>query len=230
VNLNNRFFAVLVLTLATIPGWGADTVVDQLYGLRNYDLADAYWAAGQRFTDLGQTERGAQFQAQAKRLFPGYVPGQAPAFKAMPVAQPATTPQKVPETSVVREKNLQGEKIARLQFQKLLRGYLTGSAATVAAVLGTSVEIQGTVTTPTPESVAAFLEAHSASAGAPEDLLRIDTLEVVEGPDQQVVLKVTANPEADATLPDVLPFWKAHQTYTFDRFADSWKLVKIEGN
>jgi len=128
----NRF--VLILFIAVVSSAGAqaagNSTVDQLYAARQYELADAYWAAGQKFIDLGQADRGAEFQARAKTLFPGYVPGQAPAVRGMSV--PTANPQ-LPAVETVREKNLQAEKVARLQFQKLLRGYLTGNAATIAS-------------------------------------------------------------------------------------------------
>ena len=224
MNPNRRILAV-VLSVFILSSAGAETVIDQLYGVRKYELADAYWAAGQKFADLGQADRAAEFKAKAKSIFPGYVPGQAP------VAAPATpvpAPQ-LPALDVVKENNLQGEKIARLQFQKLLRGYLTGSAPTVTSVLASSVEVQGQSASPDAAAVAAFLEAHPAQAGAPDDLFQIDTLDVADSAGQTVVVTVKANPNAPADLADTFSFWKATQAYTFDRVADTWKLIKIEG-
>lgn len=221
-----RYATVLVFALATLP-LQAETAIDQLLGLRAYELADAYWAAGQRFADLGQKDRAAEFQAKAKRLFPGYVPGQAPAVQASQ-AVPQSPPPHVPEISEVREQNLQGQKVARLQFQKLLRGYLTGSVTTVGSVLGASLEVQGQQSTPDADALAAFFSSHPASAGTPNDLFLSGSLDVVDGTGQSVLVTVTANPEA-ADLTALLPFWKPQQTYTFDRVGDTWKLVKIEG-
>lgn len=221
-----RHAAVLVLALAALP-LQAETAIDQLLGLRAYELADAYWAAGQRFADLGQKDRAAEFQAKAKRLFPGYVPGQAPAAQ-VGQAVPRTPAPHVPAVAEVREQNLQGQKVARLQFQKLLRGYLTGSAATVGSVLGASLEVQGQPSTPDADALAAFLTTHPATAGTPNDLFLSGSLDVVDGMGQSVLVTVTANPEA-ADLAALLPFWKSQQTYTFDRVGDTWKLVKIEG-
>lgn len=221
-----RFLSTLVLSLFVLASLGAETVIDQLYGARKYALADAYWAAGQKFSDLGQADRGAEFKAKAKQIFPGFVPGQTPEVGA--AVTPVAAPQ-MPSVEVVREKNIQGEKIARLQFQKLLRGYLTGSAPTVAAVLGVSVEAQGQTTSPDVAAVAAFLQAHPAEAGAPDDLFVLDSLDIVDGVGQTVVVTVKANPQAPTGLPAAFPFWKDKQIYTFDRVVDTWKLVKIEG-
>jgi len=124
-----RILTLLLVTLGCVPGFAADSMIDQLYGLRQYDLADAYYSAGQRFTALGQADRGAEFKAAASRIFPGYVPGQAP---AAPVAAPAPEP-KLPSAEVVLQNNLQGQQLARFQFQKLLRGYLTGTASTISS-------------------------------------------------------------------------------------------------
>ena len=226
MNLHRSFFA-LVLTFFVLSGLAAETVIDQLYGLRKYELADAYWAAGQRFADLGQADRAAEFKAEALHVFPGFVPGKAPTASnsAVPVAAP-----QMPSPEVIKEKNLQGEKIARLQFQKLLRGYLTSNTATVLSVLAASVEIQGQPTSPDAVSVGAFLQAHPAEAGAPDELFLLDSLDAIDGTGQSVVVTVKANPDAPAGLAEVVPFWKDKQTYTFDRVADTWKLVKVTGN
>jgi len=224
VNPNRRILAV-VLSVFVLSSAGAETVIDQLYGVRKYELADAYWAAGQKFADLGQADRAAEFKAKAKSLFPGYFPGQAP------VVTPATPPPapQLPSLEVVKENNLQGEKIARFQFQKLLRGYLTGSAPTVTSVLASSLQVQGQTASPDATAVAAFIDAHPTQAGAPDDLFQVDSLDVADGPGQTVVVTVKANPNAPSDLADTFAFWKATQTYTFDRIADTWKLVKIEG-
>jgi len=227
VNHPFRLFAVLSLTLTALPGFAADTIIDQLYGLRKYDLADAYYAAGQRFVDLGQADRGAEFKARALQIFPGYVPGQSPAAAA-PSAPVIPEPQ-VPSDQVVLQQNLQGEKIARLQFQKLLRGYLTGGSSTVSSVLADSLTVQGAVAQADPASVAAALQAHPAEAGSPDELFVLDSLEVSDGPNQTVVVSVKANPDAPGALADFLPFWKESQRYTFVRVGDTWKLSDIEG-
>lgn len=226
MNQKRRLVAALTM-VAILSPLGAETVIDQLYGLRQYELADAYWAAGQRFADLKQADRAAQFKAKSQRLFPGFVPGQAPALQAG-VATPQAPVPHIPEVAAVREQNLQGQKIARLQFQKLLRGYLTGTPATIASALGASLEVQGQASTPKSTDIAAFLEAHPAIAGAPEDLYQVETLEVTDGAGQQVILTISANPES-AHLSESLAFWKGEQTFTFDRSGDTWKLVKVEG-
>ena len=220
MNLNRRFLSVLALSLLVIPGLTAETVIDQLFGLRKYELADAYYAAGQKFIDLGEADRGAAFKAQALRLFPGYVPGQAPSVTAASLtpATPKPEPQ-LPSSAVVREQNLQGEKIARLQFQKLLRGYLTGNAATILSALAQ----------PDAGAVAAFLQAHPADAGSPEELFLLETLTLQSAADDSVVITVQANPESSG-LAAFVPFWKPTQIYTFNRVGDTWKLAKVVGN
>ena len=224
----NRF--VLILSVAVVAGAGAQpaatsSAVDQLYAARQYELADAYWSAGQKFIDLGQADRGAEFQTRAKQIFPGYVPGQAP---KVAVAAPAQPEPQLPAMDAVLQKNLQGEKIARLQFQKLLRGYLTGTAPTVAAALGDTVTVQGAPAQPTADAIAAFLQAHPAEAGSPQDLFDLDSLATVSA-GQTVTLTVQANPQAPADLAALFTFWKPKQTYTFDRVGDTWKLTAVSG-
>ena len=226
-----RLLTVSLLSVVWTSGLPAETVIDQLYGLRNYELADAYYAAGEKFVALGQAERGAEFKARALHLFPGYVPGQAPAVQAVAVAAPvqAAPEPAVPAADVVREKNIQGEKIARLQFQKLLRGYLTGNAAPLLSVLGPTLEVQGDSITTDPAVIQAFFDQNAAEAGSPDELFLLDSLEVADSTNQSVVVTVKANPEALGHLGDLLPFWKPSQEYTFDRVGDTWKLVRIVG-
>jgi len=218
-----RVFTLLLVTLGCVPGFAADSMIDQLYGLRKYELADAYYSAGLKFADLGQAERAAEFKAAATRIFPGYVPGQAP---AAPVVAPAPEPS-IPSAQAVLQDNLQGEKVARLQFQKLLMGYLTDTAATVSSVLAESLTVEGKPALADATTVAAFLQAHPAEAGSPDELFLLDSLELADGPNQSVILTVKANPDAPQSLAEDLPFWKPSQTYTFERVGDTWKLSKI---
>ena len=223
-----RRVVVLFLGLLVSTGLSAETVIGQLYSLRNYELAEAYWSAGQKFIDLGQADRGAEFQAQAKHIFPGFVPGQAPAAQALATPTPTPAPT-VPTAAVVREANLQGEKVARLQFQKILRSYLIGDPQALASVLADTVSIQGQAVKVDPAAVATFLTDHPAEAGAPEDLFAVSSFVAADGPGQTVLVTVRAAADAPGGLDTLLPFWKAKQTYTFDRVGDTWKLTAVEG-
>lgn len=212
---------------------GAETLIDQLFTLRSFELAEAYWQAGQKFIDLGQKDRGLEFQTAAKRLFPGFAPGIVPVFAPVetPVATPAAEPAKLPEATVVREKNLQALKIARLAWNKLLRGALTGNAATVASVLAAELQLPGqqTKTADLEPAITSFFDANPWEASSPADLYDLDSLELSEVADTgAVVLKVKT---AD-TAPDLsasLSFWLPIQTFTFVREGDTWKLGSILG-
>jgi len=224
VNSFNRFVPVLILfVICAIPAT-ANSLVDQLYSLRAYTLADSYWAAGKQFIHLGQKERGAQFQARALQIFPGYVPGQAPQVTA---SSAAPTPQ-LPSEQVVLEKNIQGEKVARLQFEKLLRGYLLSDAATMTGALAAQVKIQGQDTSVSAASLADYLAKHPTEAGSPSDLFDTSTMVFTDGANQQITLTIQANPQAPADLASV-SFWKPTQTYVFDRDGDNWKLTSVSG-
>lgn len=224
-----RMFAILLVGIAVSGPVAAQSLVDQLYGQRAYELADAYWAAGLKFIALGQADRGATFKAAALRIFPGYVPGQAPAISANQpaVAPPQTPAPEVPSVQVVREANLQGEKIAKLQFQKLLRGFLTGRLA--GAVFGPSLTVQGNEQKTDIAAFNAYLGQHPTAAGSPADLFDLSSLAAIDGQGDQVLVTVRANPNAPEDVQS-LSFWKPQQTYTFDRIDDTWKLVGIQGN
>jgi hypothetical protein len=90
------------------------------------------------------------------------------------------------------------------------------------------VSAQGEASQPTADAVNAFLQAHPAEAGTPEDLFDLDSLEVTSA-GSTVTLTVKPSAQAPADLADYLPFWKAKQTYTFDRDGDTWKLTSVSG-
>jgi hypothetical protein len=223
-----RRVSALILGLLVSAGLNAETLIGQLYSQRNYELAEAYWSAGQKFIDLGQADRGAEFQTQAKHIFPGFVPGQAPAAQPLATVAPKPAPE-VPAAAVVREANLQGEKVARLQFQKILRGYLIGDPQAVVSALADTVSIQGQSVKVDPAAVATFLADHPAEAGSPEELFALSSFVATDGPGQTVLVTVRAADDAPGGLDALLPFWKAKQTYTFDRVGDTWKLTAVAG-
>lgn len=245
--MNRHCGSVLTLVAALLlaPALGipaaAETLIDQLYAQRQFDLADAYWLAGQKFTELGQKERGAEFQAKAKHLFPGYVAGKAPEFAVVPEAQAiavAAVPEtpRMPDVTVVREQNLQGEKIAKLAWNKLLRGFLNSNADTIASVLADKLTLpregnpEVLATAGMTTQIEAFFQDHVLDVSAPADLYDLASMKSSEGTEPgSVVLTVAAQPEAPAELETLLPFWKPVQQFTFVRSGDTWKLAAISG-
>ena len=212
---------------------GAETLIDQLFTLRNFELAEAYWQAGQKFIELGQKDRGLEFQTAAKRLFPGFSPGIVPVFAPVetPAAAPVAEAPKLPDATAVREKNLQAEKIARLSWNKLLRGALTGNAATVASVLATGLELpdQRVETAGLESAIAGFFEANPWEASTPADLYDLDTVELAEVADSGAVVLTVKTAETAPDLTAVLSFWFPVQKFTFVREGDTWKLGSIAG-
>jgi hypothetical protein len=228
----------------------AESLIDQLYTQRQFDLADAYYLAGQKFIDLGQKERGDEFKAKAKHLFPSYVPGTTPVFTApavpdttTPVVAPvATAPTGgLPTVEVVREQNLQGEKIARLSWNKLLRGFLTGNAETVALVLSDTLTLprEGTPEVIPTAGIATKIDsffAQQAEDGvlaelaSPADLYDLASVMVSEGTQPgSVVLSVRAQSSAPEGLTTLFTFWKPTQHFYYERSGDTWKLSAITG-
>ncbi len=229
--LLRRLALVFILTAAHLSAT-AETLIDQLFTLRNFDLAQSYWLAGERFIELGQKERGVEFQTAAKRLFPGFAPGIEPVFApdATPVSVAVEAP-KLPEATVVREKNLQAEKIARLSWNKLLRGALTGNASTVAAVLAAQLELPGQSlsTAGLEPEIAKFLENATWDAQSPADLYDLQTLSLSDGEALGSVVLTVHTAEQAPDLSASLSFWKPVQKFLFVRDGDTWKLGGISG-
>jgi hypothetical protein len=258
--------AATVLTFFVSAALPAQTVIEQLYAQRKFEMADAYWLAGQKFTDLGQKERGDEFKAHALKLFPGYVAGVTPVFaptqvpaangetseaSASVAGEPEAPEPTIPDANVVREQNLQGEKIVKLAWNKLLRGFLSGNAETVRSVLSDTLTLppegnsdpspnavsasdsprgSGLATAELAPSIEAFFTDHPLDLASPEELYVTSSVKLSAGTEAgSVKLQVQAQPEAPAELAALFTFWKPEQTFTFVRSGDTWKLASISG-
>jgi len=273
VNLTRgSLVAVVILLVVASASLPAQTVIDQLYAQRRFEMADAYWLAGQKFTDLGQKERGDEFKAQALKLFPAYVAGVTPVFVTVqaPTANgetqdsntsaaasqaPQTQPT-IPDANVVREQNMQGEKIVKLAWNKLLRGFLSSNAETIRSVLADTLIIpnetaaampladpsaadlqpevaqpaNGLATADLAPAIEAFFADHPLDLASPEELYVTSSVKLSAGTEAgSLKLQVQAQPEAPAELADLFTFWKPEQTFTFVRSGDTWKLASISG-
>ncbi len=264
--------AVVILLVVASASLPAQTVIDQLYAQRRFEMADAYWLAGQKFTDLGQKERGDEFKAQALKLFPAYVAGVTPVFvtvqaptvngetqdsntSAAASEAPQTQPT-IPDANVVREQNMQGEKIVKLAWNKLLRGFLSSNAETIRSVLADTLIIpnetaaampladpsaadlqpevaqpaNGLATADLAPAIEAFFADHPLDLASPEELYVTSSVKLSAGTEAgSLKLQVQAQPEAPAELADLFTFWKPEQTFTFVRSGDTWKLASISG-
>lgn len=246
-----KFILFCVALLLTTPAWS--DIFDQIKLARQYELADAYWAAGERFIQLGQKERGAEFQDAATKIFKGFKPGVIPAElrgakpaenppanpKVTPAAEPANTAPVndltgIPERPLVRERNINGEKIVKLQFSKLIRGFLAEDSATILSVIGKSFKGPGFEKGLTVAEIEAgmnsFFTANDTTRLAPSQLYNFDSLTLTEadkvGSDYILTIKMADTPEA-AALAGKLAFFKPVQKFFFAREGAVWKLIGI---
>jgi hypothetical protein len=228
--------AVLLFLPVTL---GAQTVIDNLMAARQWDLADAYYKAGERFVKLGDKDRGDAFMAEAKKIYPGYKPGSTGPVvpTAAPVLPPPVAPLKsVPVLSTVVDQNLQGEKIVRIQFSRLLSGYLGQDPSVLTSVLADQLVVTGkggqpmTLTQAQAVSQAQdFLQKNPVQATSPDDLFQMNTLQITPVPNTvgpSYLLSIKTNPTVSGGLATV-PFWAPSQTYLFTRVGDVWKLSAV---
>lgn len=222
--------SLLFLTGLVIPV-SAQQAINNLYNALKYSLADSYFQVGERFTELGDAERGEEFKAQAKLIYKDYKPGvlpQAAPAQAVPAAvAPVTDSAGVPERPQVVEKNLQAEKIAKIQFSRLLRGYLDGDPAMVASVLADQVSFNGTsyAVADAKSKIETFLKDNPPQAAAPDELYDMGKMAVTTTA-QGVSVSLMA--KLDAPGAEKIPGWKAKQTFSFQRSGLTWKLASVQ--
>ena len=228
--------AVLLFLPVTL---GAQTVIDNLMAARQWGLADAYYKAGQRFAKLGDQNRGDAFMSEAKKIYPGYKPGSTGPVvpTAAPVLPPPVAPLKsVPVLSTVVDQNLQGEKIVRIQFSRLLSAYLGSDPSVLNSVLADQVVVTGKggqpITLTQAQAVAQaqdFLQKNPVQAASPDDLFKMGTLQITQVPNTvgpSYLLSIQTNPTVPGGL-SAVPFWAPSQTYLFTRVGDIWKLAGV---
>lgn len=204
---------VLVFGLGVLGGLFAQNPIEILEARRQFGLAEAYWQVAERFAQLGQNERAAQFRRAAGQWFPGYrgpgsvaVPGQAldggavPAGSSSPTVTSPGTPSQpavpagtvvdpltgLPDRPQVREAALDGERIARYQVGKLLRQFAARQVTGVLSVFAFPVQISGQSLDAA--SLGAGLQGLYTSLGddplALADLVHLDSLRLLPGPQQ----------------------------------------------
>lgn len=230
---------------------GAD-IFDEIKKARRFELAEAYYQTGIRFEELGQKDRGESFKEAAARIFPGYTPGMtapsaAPSSELVPPAlEVPDAVSQAPELPVneltglpirpqVKENNIDGAKIVRLQFSKLIRSALTQNIETLLSVLAPGVKGPGFENGIEEREAAAllrgFFAANDTKKLSPSLLYDMTslTVEKVSGMPEDMILTVHAasGSPGGLALSELVPFWKETQRFYFIRQGDSWKLQGI---
>lgn len=231
----NLLFLASFLTLAA----GAQDVFSVLEDKTRWELADAYFQVAEKFESLGQKTRAEEFRKEAQAIYPAYPRKPTTAPATTPV-NPTETPVQgvtvdpltgIPERPQVRQQNIQGQRIARYQFAKMLRGFLNEDLNLVLSSVHDGLIINGAPALSYQEILVPakdFFTLNDFSSLGPSDLFAMESLTAADpaGSGEDVVITVKAVETAPGA--SSLGFWKPYQKYTFSRTGDTWKLKTID--
>ncbi len=228
-----RYLALLSL-LAISQVYG--NVIDDIMNRRQLELADAYWLAGERYIELNKTEIGRAMQARARQLVPGYQPPSERQMDGVPSLTPAPVEVALPQISQeeIARRAAEGRRIVRIQFNRLVRGFLMEEISTISSGLAERIEVPEVGNLSRNEATRRlqelFQDAEVDGLGI-EDLYNPDTIQVeqVEGTTDDYVLTVNLSSNA----PDYLqrrPWWAPSLSLYFVRSGNNWVLRAVSKN
>lgn len=228
-----RILALLCLvSITNVYG----NVIDEIVNRRQLELADAYWLAGERYIELNKVEIGRAMQARARQLVSGYQPPSERQMDGVPSLVPAPVEVALPEVDqeAIARRAAEGQRIVRIQFNKLVRGFLMEEVSTVTSVLAELLEVPGVGNLSRSESsnrLQDLFRDNEVDGLSLEDLYDADSLQVerVEGTADDYVL--TFNLSSNA--PDYLrqrPWWAPSLSLYFVRSGNNWTLRAISKN
>jgi len=238
----NTLIKLVILASIALPLSGQN-IFESIEQNRRLELADAYYEAGQRFQQLGQKERGAQFIASAQKIYPGYKPSSTRPEVKVEVVLPEILLEGtvdpltgIPDRPKVREQNINGEKIVGFQFAKLIRGFLSANETSIGSVISENLAgpgfEQGLTNAEVVQGAKSFFESNTFftrwSPSRLFDMSSIVVFAVQETPDY--ILSATTNPENREKLMGLLPFWGERVSFYFIRRGDNWFLAGLVPN
>lgn len=208
------------------------TPIEEILRARDLQLADAYWLAGERYIELNKVEIGRAMQQRARQIVPGYLPPNQREQDASPARALTPAPAEAVVSGLDEQELLaraaEGRRIARLQFNRLLRGFLSEEPDTLRSALAASVEVPGQGTLRRDDVIrrldTLFRELEIESL-TPEQVVVLDSLEaeVMVGTQDDVVVVVNSSPDAPEFLKRQ-SWWGRTFSLYFIREGNNWFL------
>ena len=234
-----KYMSLLALWALCGTALYSQDIFTALENKTQWELADAYWKVADKFESLGQKTRAQEFRNQAKALYPEYPQKPSENTEAPTDNQIVPEPLEVvvdpltgiPERPLVKERNLNGQRVVRFQFSKMIRGFITEDINLILSGISPKLSVDGApdlkyedLLVPTQD----FFAQIKGEDFSPDTLFILETLSISPAPGtvDDWILRVSAQKDQEALKN--LPFWKANQTYTFERAGDLWKLRRID--
>jgi hypothetical protein len=214
-------------------------------------IGEAYWLAGKQYETVGKVEKGSEYMAVAKAIYPQLDPaaitdesqpsaaellaqgratpigGGTSATRTVrasaPAEAPPTVPVEVEETKAVIE-----------TFDGFLGALLKKDAEGASGYAGESVRFLKLNQTVTREELKTSLQGYFESADfpseTPSDVVDSDSIfvEQVTSPVDGVEGTVyVLNAKAKIDLSASLPIWSTYQRYYFSKDGNDWKIFAL---
>jgi len=231
------FMRAIVLLFILCVGQVHGNVIDEIFQRRQLELADAYWFAGQRYIELNKVEIGRAMQARARQLVNNYrPPNERETLDGSMSVAPAPVEVALPQISQeeIARRTAEGNRIVRIQFNRLLRGFLMEETNTLASGIFNTLDVPqlgSIVKSELNTRLNALFSQYEIDALGLDDLIVSESIKVerVEGTTDDYILNVTLSPNAPNYLKE-RPWWANSLSLYFVREGNSWLLRAISKN
>ena len=209
-----------LMTTAVLIG-ASELFYGDLTDAQRYDLADAYDKVADRFDELGQPEKAADFRSMVEVIFPGFGSAQRPAVEAEPV-RPQRPEKPAPDPA--------GADASRYYFDKLLRGVFNENLSLTMSVMADTLYLplydSGLDRETVAEEVRWLFDEYDLMSIAPGTVFDLDGVEVTPLDNGYWRLDVETRPEYDNVLP-MVTFWSEKMGFYFRKYPEGWRLAAI---
>lgn len=210
-----------ILIILTFSLSAAENFYDNLSEAQRYDLADAYTRVADQFDTLEQGERADGYRDLVQVIYPGF--GEV----ERPVDEPETTSTRRPDQPAP---DPSGGDASYYYFNKLLRGIFNENKSLTLSVIADPLYLplfdagveKGLVSS----ELDWFFSEYDISNYIPNDVFRMNTIQVTPLDNGYWRLDVQTQPEYTVAVPEVT-FWAEKMGFYFRKFPEGWRLAAI---
>jgi len=209
-----------ILGILAVSAGAAENFYSDLSEAQRYDLADAYNRVADQFDNLGQNERAEGYRDLVQVIYPGFGSAERPVEEQKPVE--TRRPQQAPDPS--------GGDASYYYFNKLLRGIFNKNKSLTLSVIADPLYLPlfdaGVEKNLVASELDWFFSAYDVSGMAPNDVFRMNTIQVTPLDNGYWRLDVQTQPEYSDAVPEVT-FWAEKMGFYFRKFPEGWRLAAI---
>ena len=219
--MNRIAVFIAVLMVSSMMLGASELFFGDLTDAQRYDLADAYDKVADRFDELDEPEKAADFRAMVDVIFPGFAQAGRPAETQQPV-RPQRPERTAPDPA--------GGDASYYYFNKLLRGVFNENLSLTMSVMSDTLYLplydSGIDRQDVAEEVRWFFDEYDLMSISPDDVFLMEGIQVTPLDNGYWRLDVEVRPEYENALPTVT-FWSKKMGFYFRKFAEGWRLAAI---